>query len=88
MVGILRIGSQSGEPINAYTYGEARRNLATLKEKAMVKCEVLVKRKDGQSLVLRPQTRPDSALNVEGVDPGLSASEISEAFDQPFCANF
>jgi PHD/YefM family antitoxin component YafN of YafNO toxin-antitoxin module len=62
--------------MNVYTYTEARQNLATLLDKALREGEVLIRRKDGQVFVLKPQSRPDSALDVEGVDLNLSAPEI------------
>ncbi len=62
--------------MNVYTYTEARQNLATLLDKALREGEVLIKRKDGQVFVLKPQSRPGSVLDVEGVDLNLSASEI------------
>ena len=62
--------------MNVYTYTEARQNLATLLDKALREGEVLIRRKDGQVFVLKPQLRPDSVLDVEGVDLNLSASEI------------
>jgi hypothetical protein len=37
---------------------------------------VLIRRKDGQVFVLKPQSRAGSVLDVEGVDLDLSASEI------------
>jgi hypothetical protein len=62
--------------MNVYTYTEARQNLATLLDKALREGEVLIKRKDGQIFVLRPQRRPESPLDIEGVDLNLDASEI------------
>jgi hypothetical protein len=62
--------------MNVYTYTEARQNLATLLDKALREGEVLIRRKDGQVFVLKPQSRPGSALDVEGVDLNLSASEV------------
>jgi hypothetical protein len=62
--------------MNVYTYTEARQNLATLLDKALCEGQVLIKRQDGQLFVLKPQARPGSVLDVEGVDLNLSASEI------------
>jgi antitoxin Phd len=62
--------------MNIYAYTEARQNLATLLDKALREGEVLIRRKDGQVFVLKPQSRLGSALDVEGVDLDLSASEI------------
>lgn len=62
--------------MNIYTYTEARQNLATLLDKALREGEVLIKRRDGQVFVVRPQSRPGSLLDVEGIDLNLTASEI------------
>ena len=64
--------------MNVYTYTEARQNLATLLDKALREGEVLIRRRDGQVFVLKPQSPPGSLLDVEGVDLNLSASEIVE----------
>jgi hypothetical protein len=34
------------------------------------------KRKDGREFEIKPATKSDSPLSVEGVDPGVSTSEI------------
>ena len=62
--------------MNVYTYTEARQNLATLLDKALREGEVLIRRKDGQVFVVRPQPRLGSLLDVGGVDLNLTASEI------------
>lgn len=59
-----------------YTYSEARQNLATLLENAARDGEVLVRRRDGQVFVIRPQTGTRSPLDVDGVDLNLSREEI------------
>ena len=61
-----------------YTYSEARQSLATLLDKAAQEGEVRIKRKDGQIFVIRPEPKTDSPLDVEGIDLGLTASEIVE----------
>ena len=61
-----------------YTYSEARQNFASLLNKAAQEGEVRIRRKDGQVFVIRPASREDSPLNVEGIDLGLTASEILE----------
>jgi hypothetical protein len=62
--------------MNVYTYTQARQNLATLLDKALREGQVLIKRRDGQVFVVRPQPRPDSPLNIEGIDLNVTASEI------------
>lgn len=62
--------------MNVYTYTEARQNLATLLDKAMREGEVLIKRRDGQVFVVKPQARLSSPLDVAGLDLGVTAEEI------------
>jgi antitoxin (DNA-binding transcriptional repressor) of toxin-antitoxin stability system len=63
--------------MNVYTYTEARQKLATLLNRALQEGEVLIKRRDGQVFVLRPQPRADdSPLDVGGVNLNITATEI------------
>ncbi len=59
-----------------YTYTEARQNLASLLDLAVRKGEVRVKRKDGQTFVIKPERKIGSPLNVEGVNLGITTTEI------------
>ena len=59
-----------------YTYSEARQKLATLLEQAVKEGEVRIKRKDGQTFVIRPEKRVGSPLDVEGIDLGITTAEI------------
>ena len=61
-----------------YTYSEARQKLATLLDRAVKEGEVKIRRKDGQTFVIRPETRTGSPLDVEGIDLGITADEIVE----------
>jgi antitoxin Phd len=62
--------------MQVYTFSEARQKLASILEQASKDGEVLIKRRDGRSYVLKPETGAKSPLDVKGVDLGLSASEI------------
>lgn len=62
--------------MRVYTYSEARQNLASLLEEARRQGSVRIRRRDGQSFVLTPETRSDSPLDVEGIDLGLTTGEI------------
>ena len=61
-----------------YTYSEARQDLASLLETAMMDADVLNRRKDGQVFVVRPQTQFDSPLDIERLNLGITANEILE----------
>ncbi len=59
-----------------YTYSEARQNFASVLDKARKVGEVLVKRKDGTVFIIKPVTKNESPLDVQGVDINLSQNEI------------
>ena len=59
-----------------YTYTEARQNLASLLDLAVRKGEVRVKRKDGQTFVIKPERKAGSPLDIEGVNLGITTTEI------------
>lgn len=61
-----------------YTYSEARQKLATLLDRAAREGEVRIRRKDGQTFVIRPEAVAGSPLDVEGLDLELSTAEILE----------
>lgn len=59
-----------------YTYSEARQNLASLLDRAAKEGEVKIRRKNGQTFIVRLETRTDSPLDVKAVDLGVSTAEI------------
>jgi len=59
-----------------YTYSEARQNLATLLDNAKKEGEILIKRKDGSSFMVRPINSFKSPLDVAGINVQLSSEEI------------
>ena len=60
------------------TYLETQENLSVLLERAREEGEVRIKRTDGQVFVLKPEKPKRSALNVAGIDLGVSTKEIVE----------
>lgn len=62
--------------MKSYTYSEARQNLASLLEEARKEGAVRIRRRDGQSFVLTPESSSESPLDVEGVDLRMTRSEI------------
>jgi len=62
--------------MRVYTYTEARRRLASLLELVAKEGEAKIKRRDGQIFVIRPETKTGSPLDVEGIDLGITATEI------------
>ena len=61
-----------------YTYSEARPNFASVLEMAQRDGAVRIRRKDGRSFVLQPESSDASPLDVEGVDLGVTSAEIVE----------
>ena len=62
--------------MRVYTYSEARRKLASLLEQAVKEGEIKIKRRDGQTFVIRPEAGVGSPLDVEGMDLGITTAEI------------
>ena len=62
-----------------YTYSEARRNFASVLEIAQRDGAVRIRRKDGRSFVLQPESSGVSPLDVEEVvGLGVTGAEIVE----------
>ncbi len=53
--------------MKSYTFSEARQNFAAILEQARRDGAVRIQRRDGQSFVLTPETRPASPLDIPGV---------------------
>lgn len=62
-----------------YTFSEARQNFASILEKAKLDGRVLIKRKDGSLFAIQPVFKKESPLDVEGINLGLTSSEIVAA---------
>ncbi len=62
--------------MRAFTYTEARQKLATLLDAAQRDGAVRIRRRNGQSFLLQPETSGRSPLDVEGIDLSLSTGEI------------
>jgi PHD/YefM family antitoxin component YafN of YafNO toxin-antitoxin module len=64
--------------MEVYTYSEARQNLATLLDQAESSGKVIIRRKDGRSYALIPETLSTSPLDVPSIQSTLSSQEIVE----------
>lgn len=60
------------------TYTETQENLSVLLERASDEGEVRIKRTNGQVFILKPEVGKRSALDVKGIDLGVSTEEIVE----------
>jgi hypothetical protein len=65
--------------VKIFTYSEARRNLASLLDEAWLKGGVRIRRRDGASFVLRPETTASTSLDVDGAKLGLKRTHIVAA---------
>ena len=59
-----------------YTYSQARQSLASVLEQARREGAVRIRRRDGQTFIIRPEQQTGSPLDVEGVDLNITADEI------------
>lgn len=60
------------------TYLESQQSLSVLLEQARQDGAVRIRREDGQTFVLQPENAGRSALDVSGLDLGISTEEIME----------
>ena len=65
--------------MKVYTYSQARQSFAAVLEEARRRGHVAIRRRDGQTFILRPETKKDSPLDVPGLDLNLSRQEIVAA---------
>jgi hypothetical protein len=59
-----------------YTYTEARQNLASILDQAAAEGEVRVKRRDGQTFIIKLEKVSTSPLDIEGINLDLTTDEI------------
>ncbi|HMD97211.1 MAG TPA: type II toxin-antitoxin system prevent-host-death family antitoxin [Terriglobia bacterium] len=62
--------------MTVYSYSEARQQLAELLDRARREGQVEIRRRDGQSFVVRPTESGGSPLDVPGVETSLSRGEV------------
>ncbi len=65
--------------MKVYTYSEARQKLAKLLNEARSEGKVAIKKRDGQTFILRPVKEQGSPLDIEGVDLDLNLDDLNEA---------
>jgi hypothetical protein len=59
-----------------YTYSEARQRFSTLLEQARREGAVGVRRRDGQTFVITPETAKTSPLDIAGIHIPITRDEI------------
>ena len=65
--------------MKVYTYSQARQKLAELLDEARADGEVGIKKRDGQTFVLKPVEKKGSPLDIDGVDTDLDLDTLNEA---------
>lgn len=65
--------------MKVYTYSQARQKLAKLLDDACQEGQVQIKRRDGQTFVIKPVEDKESPLDVAGITTGLRLEELNEA---------
>lgn len=65
--------------MKVYTYSQARQKLAKLLDDARQEGQVQIKRRDGQTFIIKPVEEKKSPLDVAGVSTDLSLDELNEA---------
>lgn len=65
--------------MKVYTYSQARQKLAKLLDDARQDGQVQIKRRDGQTFVVKPVEEKKSPLDIAGVSTDLSLDELNEA---------
>lgn len=62
--------------MQVYTYSEARQKLAIVLEQAETSGKVMIRRKDGRTFALMPETIASSPLDVPSIDANIASDEI------------
>ena len=62
--------------MQVYSYSEARQKLATVLKQAETTGKVIIRRKDGRTFALIPETIPDSPLDVPSIKAKVTTDEI------------
>lgn len=59
-----------------YTFSDARQQFSKVLDTAKKEGKVLIRRRDGSLFSLVPETQTGSPFSVEGIDIGISTTEI------------
>lgn len=65
--------------MKVYTYSQARQKLAQLLDEARKEGQVQIKRRDGQTFILKPVKEEESPLNIPGVTVDIELEELNKA---------
>lgn len=65
--------------MKVYTYSKARQELSRLLDDAREEGQVQIKRRDGQTFIIKPVKEKESPLDVAGVSTGVSLVDLNDA---------
>lgn len=65
--------------MKVYTYSQARQKLARVLDDARQEGQVQIKRRDGQTFIIKPVEEKKSPLDVAGVSTDINLDELNEA---------
>jgi len=65
--------------MKVYTNSQARQKLAKLLDDARQDGQVQIKRRDGQTFIIKPVEEKESPLDISGVSTDLTLDELNEA---------
>ncbi|MEX1011607.1 MAG: type II toxin-antitoxin system prevent-host-death family antitoxin [Balneolaceae bacterium] len=65
--------------MKVYTYSQARQKLAKLLDEARLEGEVAIKKRGGETFILKPVKPEGSPLDIEGVNTGLDLDSLNSA---------
>lgn len=65
--------------MKVYTYSQARQKLARLLDDARREGQVQIKRRDGQTFVIKPVEDKKSPLDIAGVTTDINLDELNES---------
>ncbi|HKI46989.1 MAG TPA: hypothetical protein VKA08_16795 [Balneolales bacterium] len=65
--------------MKVYTYSQARGKLTQLLDDASQEGQVEIRRRDGQTFIIKPVQEKESPLDVAGVTTDVSLGELGEA---------
>ncbi|MEX0660720.1 MAG: type II toxin-antitoxin system Phd/YefM family antitoxin [Balneolaceae bacterium] len=63
--------------MKVYTYSQARQKLSKLLDEARLDGEVGIKKRDGQTFILKSVKEKGSPLDIKGVDTTLTLDELN-----------
>lgn len=65
--------------MKVYTYSQARQKLAKVLDDARQEGQVQIKRRNGQSFIIKPVKEKKSPLDIAGVSTDLTIGELNQA---------